>query len=149
MKIEILILPELIFCHEKKKKREAVAAKQTIVKAFLEKFTLTESEIQALTSQEVQVSWKIFEAMDHCEQIRSDCAILLTGDSESPKSETAGLDIMQATSKYLDRGYEKILKWTLFESRTGLIKADEVQPEVSPLMKRAISRLKRRPESLR
>ncbi|PLW36616.1 hypothetical protein PCASD_11358 [Puccinia coronata f. sp. avenae] len=131
-----------------RKEGEAVAAKQTIVKAFLEKFTLTESEIQALTSQEVQVSWKIFEAMDHCEQIRSDCAILLTGDSESPKSETAGLDIMQATSKYLDRGYEKILKWTLFESRTGLIKADEVQPEVSPLMKRAISRLKRRPESL-
>jgi hypothetical protein len=118
------------------------------VKAFLEKFTLNESEIQALTSREVTVNWSVFEAMEHCEQIRSDCATLLTGDSQSPKSETAGLDIMQATSKYLDKGYEKVLKWTLFECRSGLIKPDEAQPEVSPLMKRAINRLKRRPESL-
>ncbi|KAA1107271.1 Golgi transport complex subunit 6 [Puccinia graminis f. sp. tritici] len=131
-----------------RKEDEAIAAKRVIVKAFLEKFTLNESEIQALTSREVTVNWSVFEAMEHCEQIRSDCATLLTGDSQSPKSETAGLDIMQATSKYLDKGYEKVLKWALFECRSGLIKPDEAQPEVSPLMKRAINRLKRRPESL-
>jgi len=131
-----------------RKQGEAVAAKQTMVEAFLKKFTLTESEIQALTSQEIQVNWSVFEAMDHCEQIRTDCASLLTGDSPFLQAENAGLDIMQSTSKYLDKGYDKILKWTLFESRSGLIKPEEVQPEVSPLMKRAISRLKRRPESL-
>ncbi|WAR63683.1 hypothetical protein PtB15_17B284 [Puccinia triticina] len=131
-----------------RKEDEAVTAKQLIVKAFLEKFTLKENEIQALTSREVTVNCSVFEAMDHCEQIRSDCAILLTGDSQSSKSETAGLDIMQATSKYLDKGYDKILRWALFEARSGLIKPGEIQPEVSPLMKRAISRLKCRPESL-
>ncbi|KNZ52550.1 uncharacterized protein VP01_3527g1 [Puccinia sorghi] len=131
-----------------RKQGEAVAARQAMVEAFLEKFTLTESEIQALTSQEIQVNWSVFEAMDHCEHIRTDCTSLLTGDSQFLQAETVGLDIMQSTSKYLEKGYDKILKWTLFETRSGLIKADEIQPEVSPLMKRAISRLKRRPESL-
>ncbi|OAV89292.1 hypothetical protein PTTG_01259 [Puccinia triticina 1-1 BBBD Race 1] len=112
-----------------RKEDEAVTAKQLIVKAFLEKFTLKENEIQALTSREVTVNCSVFEAMDHCEQIRSDCAILLIGDSQSSKSKTAGLDIMQATSKYLDKGYDKILRWALFEARSGLIKPDEIQPK--------------------
>lgn len=127
---------------------QSVATKQLLAKAFLHRFTLTEAEILALTSREIHVNKHLFEAMDHCERIRSDCSALLTSDLNSKRSETAGLDIMQATSKYLDKGYEKILKWTLLECRTGFVKLDERHPDVNSFIKRAISRLKRRPESL-
>lgn len=86
--------------------------------------------------------------MDHCERIRSDCATLLAGDLTATETETAGLDIMQATSKYLEKGYEKVMKWTLFECRAGLSKGEEGQLEVSSLMKKAIHRLSCRPEML-
>ncbi|MBW0524976.1 hypothetical protein O181_064691 [Austropuccinia psidii MF-1] len=129
-----------------RKESQDVATKQLIAKAFLHRFTLTDLETQALLSRDVQADRNLFLALDHCEQIRSDCATLLSGDLNSGQAETAGLDIMQATSKYLDKGYEKVMRWTLFEFRTGLVKGSEGQPEVSQLMKRAIDRLKRRPE---
>ncbi|KAI9602188.1 hypothetical protein KEM48_000220 [Puccinia striiformis f. sp. tritici PST-130] len=94
----------------------------------------------------------IIEAMEHCEQIRSDCASLLSGQSpeegeEEYQSEDIGLEIMKITSQYLDKGYEKLLKWSISQARSGLVsKSDEIQPDVSPLMKRAINRLKSRPE---
>ncbi|KAI9600573.1 hypothetical protein H4Q26_000360 [Puccinia striiformis f. sp. tritici PST-130] len=66
---------------------------------------------------------------------------------EEYQSEDIGLEIMKITSQYLDKGYEKLLKWSISQARSGLVsKSDEIQPDVSPLMKRAINRLKSRPE---
>ncbi|KAH9820146.1 oligomeric Golgi complex subunit 6 [Melampsora americana] len=131
-----------------RKASQSTANKQLLAKVFLHRFTLTELEIQALTTRDVKVNRHLFSAMDHCERIRSDCAALLTGDLTPAETETAGLDIMQAISKYLDKGYEKVMKWTLFECRTGLSKGEEGQLEVSSLMKKAINRLNCRPELL-
>lgn len=131
-----------------RKASQSTANKQLLAKVFLHRFTLTEPEIQALTTRDVKVNRHLFSAMDHCERIRSDCAALLTGDLTPAETETAGLDIMQAISKYLDKGYEKVMKWTLFECRAGLSKGEEGQLEVSSLMKKAIHRLNCRPELL-
>ncbi|POW13903.1 hypothetical protein PSHT_07567 [Puccinia striiformis] len=137
---------------ELKNEREAIAAKQIKVKKFREKFELKEEEISALTSRSMTMNIGIIEAMEHCEQIRSDCASLLSGQSpeegeEEYQSEDIGLEIMKVTSQYLDKGYEKLLKWSISQARSGLVsKSDEIQPDVSPLMKRAINRLKSRPE---
>ncbi|KAG0149204.1 hypothetical protein CROQUDRAFT_40183 [Cronartium quercuum f. sp. fusiforme G11] len=131
-----------------RKESQSTAHKQLLTTVFLHRFTLTDAEIQALTTRDVQVNRYLFSAMDHCERIRSDCAALLTGDLSPGEAETAGLDIMQATSKYLDKGYEKVMKWTLFECRAGLSKGEEGQLEVSLLMKKAIRRLNCRPELL-
>ena len=52
---------------------------------------------------------------------------------------------MASTSTYLEQGFEKILRWTSNEFRQI---GREVHLEVSPTMREAISRLRKRPELL-
>lgn len=60
--------------------------RQSIISVFLARFTLTEAEVEAITSREVPVGRRLFEAMDRAEKIRDDCQILLSGEGESTKS---------------------------------------------------------------
>ncbi|CAH7673261.1 oligomeric Golgi complex subunit 6 [Phakopsora pachyrhizi] len=132
-----------------RKESQSVTTKQLLAKAFLHRFTLSDVEVQALTNREVQVNHDLFSAINHCHQIRLDCAVLLAGDTtQTQTTQTAGLDIMQSTSKYLDKAYEKVARWTMLECRNGLIKVDDSQTEVSLLMKKAINCLKSRPQML-
>lgn len=61
--------------------RLATADKQAIVTVFLRRFTLTESEVQALTSREVLVGKEVFDAIARTEEIREDCRVLMSGDA--------------------------------------------------------------------
>jgi conserved oligomeric Golgi complex subunit 6 len=60
--------------------------RQSIISVFLARFTLTEAEVEAITSREVPVGRRLFEAMDRAEKIRDDCQILLGGEGEHTKS---------------------------------------------------------------
>lgn len=117
--------------------------KQSIITLFLSKFTLTDEETVVLTSRDIQVGRRFFDTMDKTERIRQDCQVLMAGE-EGPTQ--VGLDIMSLTSSSLEQAYEKIFRWCSFEFRQM---SREVQVEVSPTMREAITRLRQRQELLR
>ncbi|KAJ7071469.1 oligomeric Golgi complex subunit 6 [Mycena amicta] len=121
--------------------RQEVENKKTIVSLFLSRFTLNAEEVEAMTSRDVPVGKRFFQTMDKTEQIRRDCRVLMAGEEEPTK---AGLDIMAATSSYLEHGYEKIVRWCSYE----FLQMRDLQIEVSSIMRETIRRLRRRPELL-
>lgn len=53
------------------------AVRQTILEAFLDRFTLSESEITILCSTAMDVTPAFFDALEHLENIHADCNALL------------------------------------------------------------------------
>ncbi|GAA5932727.1 hypothetical protein JCM3775_002220 [Rhodotorula graminis] len=125
-----------------RQQRATTTVQQSLIHVFLARFTLTESELRALTSRDVPVGPELFAAMDKTERIRADCRALLSG--EAGEGTQAGLDIMEYTSQHLEAGYAKLHKWLTFEAR-GFAK-DVL--EVSATVREAVARLKSRPEQL-
>ncbi|KAJ2923760.1 hypothetical protein H1R20_g13342, partial [Candolleomyces eurysporus] len=126
--------------------RQEVEDKKSIISLFLSKFTLSDDEVEAITSRDVPVGSMFFAAMDKTERIREDCRVLMAGE-DGPS--TAGLDIMSSTSTYLEQGYDKILRYLSNEFRSTS-KDDPLflQLEVSPVTREAVLRLKKRQELL-
>ena len=54
--------------------------RSAIISVFLARFTLSETELAALTSREVPVGQPVFDALDKVERIRRDCESLLAGE---------------------------------------------------------------------
>ncbi|GAA5985756.1 hypothetical protein JCM10908_007099 [Rhodotorula pacifica] len=125
-----------------REQRTTAAIQQSLVHVFLARFTLTDSELRALSSRDVPVGPELFAAMDKTERIRADCRALLSG--EAGEGTKAGLDIMEYTAQHLEAGYSKIHKWLAFEAR-GFAK-DVL--EVSQTVREAVARLRNRPELL-
>ncbi|KZT09589.1 oligomeric complex COG6 [Laetiporus sulphureus 93-53] len=122
--------------------RQVITTRQSIVSLFLSKFTLSEDEKEAITSRDVPVDQRFFAAMDKTQRIRDDCRVLMTGEDGPTK---AGLDILSATSGYLEQAHQKIFRWCCFEFRQM---GRDAQLEVSPSMCEAVRRLRHRPELL-
>lgn len=125
-----------------REQRQEIATRQSIITLFLSRFTLTTDEAEAITSREVPIGKRFFAAMSKAEQIRDDCQVLMAGE-DGPT--TAGLEIMAATSSYLEQAYEKICRWCNFEFRQM---GRDAQLDVTPSMREAVQRLKQRPELL-
>ncbi|KAH8107098.1 oligomeric complex COG6 [Cristinia sonorae] len=125
-----------------REQRQEVTTKHSIVSLFLNRFTLTSEEAEAITSRDVPVSKRFFSAMSKAERIREDCRVLMAGE-EGPTQ--AGLDIMSATSSYLEQAYEKIFRWCSFEFRQM---GRDAHLDVDPVMREAVRRLQQRPELL-
>ncbi|CAO3620075.1 unnamed protein product [Mucor hiemalis] len=115
----------------------ACSTQLVIVDRFLEKFTLDENEIRILSSTTEPVSNEFFEALNHLQQIHSDCQLLLT-----TKNQTAGREIMESMAVYQENAYDKLYKWTQYESRTSF-GGDSI--DVSSLMTKALRALMLRP----
>lgn len=47
---------------------------------LLDRFTLTEDEVQSIVSRDVPVGPRLFEAMTKLEQIRAEATVLLSGE---------------------------------------------------------------------
>jgi len=122
---------------------QGIAVKQSIVTLFLSRFTLTDEETEILTSRDVLVGRSFYDTMDKTEKIRQDCQVLMAGE-DGPTQ--VGLDIMSSTSSNLEQAYEKIFRWCSFEFRQM---GRDVQVDVSPTMREAITRLRQRQELLR
>lgn len=143
--------------------RQEVEIKKSIVNLFLARFTLTEDEVEAMTSRDVPLGKTFFQAMDKTEQIRDECRVLMAGEegptkagcvalscftstsTPLPNTNQRRLDIMASTSSYLEQGYDKISRWCSYEFRQ--IGRDS-QMEVSSIMREAVRRLRKRPELL-
>lgn len=61
--------------------RSNVTVQQSLVHLFLTRFTLSDTELRALTSRDVPVGPELFVAMDKTERIRADCRALLSGEA--------------------------------------------------------------------
>ena len=66
--------------------RQDVEDKKTIITLFLARFTLDESEIEALMSRDIPIGQQFFDAMDKTERIREDCRVLMAGEDGSTKA---------------------------------------------------------------
>lgn len=60
--------------------------KKSIVTAFLARFTLSDEEVEAITSRDVPVGQRFFAAMDKTERIRDDCRVLMVGEDGPTKA---------------------------------------------------------------
>ncbi|KAF8662717.1 hypothetical protein AX16_001159 [Volvariella volvacea WC 439] len=124
-----------------REERQQVEEKRSIISLFLGQFTLDEQEIEALTSRDVPVGERFFQAMDKTERIRNNCRILMSGEDGPTR---AGLDIMAMTSTYLEQGYGKIVRWCSNEFR----QLGKEMLDVNNNLQESIRRLRTRPELL-
>lgn len=132
--------------------------RKSIVLLFLERFTLSDDEVEAITSREISLGPRFFSAMSKTDRVRGDCRVLMSGEDGPTKagyvvfhysvfrgSNRRSMDIMATTSSYLEQGYDKTHRWLTFEFRRI---GRESQLEVSSIMLEAIRRLSQRPELL-
>ena len=66
--------------------RQEVSTRQSIVTAFLDRFTLTSEEVEAIVSREVSINTRFFSAMSKAERMRSDCRVLMSGEDGPTKA---------------------------------------------------------------
>ncbi|KAG8901207.1 Golgi transport complex subunit 6 [Tulasnella sp. 403] len=123
--------------------RQTTTARESIISLFLNRFTLTEAETEAIVSRDVPVGQAVFDAMDRIETIRNDCRVLLSGEEGETK---AGLDIMSLTSSLSNQAYHKLARWCSFEFRQL---GKDSQIEVGDTMREVARRLRQRPELLK
>lgn len=121
--------------------RSDAAAKQQVISAFLDRFTLSQSEVALLESpSSSSIGPQLFLVMDKIARIRHHCQLLLASTSEG--EDVAELDIMKTTSAQLDKAFAKLHKFATFQVR-GYTRPEV---EVSPLMRQIIQHLKPRAE---
>jgi len=65
-------------------KRKEAETKKLIATVFLQRFTLTMEELEAITERDVSVGPRFFAAMDKTERIRDDCRLLMSGEDGTP-----------------------------------------------------------------
>lgn len=63
-----------------------MTTRQSIVTAFLQRFTLSPRDVEAITSRDVPVDKRFFSAMDKAEHIRDDCRVLMSGEEGPTKA---------------------------------------------------------------
>ncbi|KAF8606493.1 oligomeric complex COG6 [Ceratobasidium sp. AG-I] len=122
--------------------QQTTSTRQGIITLFLERFTLSAAELEAITSRDIPVGKRMFDAMDKLERIREDCRVLMAGEGGETK---AGLDIMASTSEQLEEGFQKLHRWCLFEFRQL---GRDAHVEVEPIMAESVRRLRKRPALL-
>ena len=61
-------------------------ARKSIVLLFLDRFTLNDDEVEAITSREIALGPRFFSAMNKTERIRGDCRVLMSGEDGPTKA---------------------------------------------------------------
>ncbi|KAG0256026.1 Golgi transport complex subunit 6 [Mortierella polycephala] len=109
--------------------------RQTIMEAFLDRFTLSESEITILCSTAMEVTPAFFDALEHLENIHADCnALLIT------EHQRAGLEIMDSMRTYRSISYDKLFRW--MQSECSTMSRPDGMMEVREVTKKAMQALK-------
>ena len=128
---EELILKTASFESEK----ASLEVHSKIANAFLEKFQLSEEEIQIIKGN-APITEDFFKALERCRQIHSDCDVLL-----QTRHQQVGIELMEIMSSYQESGYEKLYRWAQGECRV----LTRESPEAIGIFKAAMKELKNRP----
>lgn len=79
---------------------------------FLQRFQLSESEVDALKASELRAPF--FDALARVQQIHTDCKLLLR-----TQHQRAGLEIMDAMALYQETAYRRLYRWVKTEVRVA------------------------------
>ena len=60
--------------------RQEVETRKSIVLLFLDRFTLSDDDVEAITSREITLGPRFFAVMNKTERIRNDCRVLMSGE---------------------------------------------------------------------
>ena len=116
--------------------RRNVETRQQLLRAFRERFVLTEDETAALTLTAEPVDDRFFAALAKAKRVRKDCEVLLGFEDQ-----TLGLDLMERTSKHLNAAFQKLYRWVQREFRTLNLE----NPQINSPVRRALRVLAERP----
>ena len=75
--------------------------KKSIITLFLARFTLSDDEVEAVTSRDVPVGKRFFDAMSKTERIREDCRVLMAGEDGPTKAGYDGVSDIPCYSAIL------------------------------------------------
>ncbi|KAI0409391.1 oligomeric Golgi complex subunit 6 [Xylaria palmicola] len=118
------------------KQKNNVETKQQFLKAFRDRFVLTDDEVASLTLTSEPVDDQFFAVLAKAKRIRQDCEILLGFENQ-----TLGLEIMDQTSKNLNQAFQKLHRWIQREFKTLNLE----NPQIHASVRRALRVLAERP----
>ncbi|KAG2171296.1 hypothetical protein INT43_002918 [Umbelopsis isabellina] len=118
-------------------RRSACDTQRIIIDSFLKTFMLSDEETEILCSPNAPVDSHFFIALEHLQQVHSDCRLLLMTEHQK-----AGLDILESLASRQETAFEKLYKWTQRECQTSF---NRDFLEISSLMKKATKALKHKP----
>ena len=149
--------------------RKDLESKLNLAKIFLEKFTLSESDVEVLRDVGKKIDHRFFEVLNRIHDTRQTCHLYLLTSNKGGRDNsiidpnttattttvaaasndgggdgndsTAGLDIDKTLARYEDMALKSLRRWVQNEIRH----LSKDTPEFSSELKRAISELKRRP----
>lgn len=116
--------------------RRQVETKQSLLKAFRERFVLSEDEVAALTLNSEPVDDRFFTLLVKAKRVSKDCEVLLGFENQ-----TLGLEIMEQTSKNLNLAFQKLYRWIQREFKTLNLE----NPQIGVAIRRALRVLAERP----
>lgn len=116
-------------------KQEADVRKQ-LLDAFGKHFIVSNEDIAILTSSAEPVDERFFAVVARVRRIHKDCEVLLGGENQR-----LGLEIMEASTKQLNAGYQKLYRWIQREFK-GLNLED---PRIGSKIRMALRVLAERP----
>ena len=116
-------------------KRE-VETKQQLLNAFNQHFTLSDDELEILTSSSVGVDESFFALLSRLKRIHADCQVLLGSENQQ-----LGLELMEETSRTLNSAFQKLFRWVQKEFKT----LDLENPRMNAPIRRALRVLAERP----
>lgn len=118
------------------RQQKTTDSQRLLLDLFLKRFTLTEEEVEVVTSRSSPISKKFFAAMDRLESIREECSSLLEGGSEAGGGTRAGLDVMDLTGKQLEAGFDKLGRYLGGKFREQVREGQDVRENVKEGVKR-------------
>ena len=138
----------------------AVEEKKKIIATFAVDFQLADEDVAALEGRTsapdlgsapavpsstsghevkppVEITDAFFDALDRARAVQGNCRRLLR-----TRHQRAGLELMDQMASYQERAHERLCRWVQIECRAL---AEEDGPDVSPLLTKAMTALRRRP----
>lgn len=116
--------------------RRTVETKQQLVKAFRERFILSENEVAVLALTSEAVDDKFFSTLAKAKRISKDCEVLLGFENQ-----TIGLELMEQTSNHVNMAFQKLYRWIQREFKSLNLE----NPQIGSSIRRALRVLAERP----
>lgn len=114
-----------------KNRREEKVKKMKLMKSFLDKFELSDRQLDALHNKPMHEGGgkTFFEALEVIETIRRDCQNLL-----ATQYQRVGLDVLESISKHENKAFARLFEWVKRRVRASFSSPD---PIVDPHLERA------------
>ena len=116
--------------------RRQVEVKQQLLDAFNAHFTVSQDELQTLTSLDEPVDENYFAVLQKVKRVHKDCQVLLGSEDQ-----TLGLEIMEQSSRTLNAAFQKLYQWIQRQFKTLNLE----NPQISASIRRALRVLAERP----